>query len=577
MRASFKHYGFVSACKQSARSRLALTVLVLGSSCGVLIAEERVDLQVVHRIKAEAFNDSKVMDHLFYLTDANGPRLTGSPGWDSAAAWAMAALKQYGLEQVHLEPWGPFSRGWSYSRCELRLNAPTSAPLHGTPMAWCAGTQGPVRGQVIATPLLREDETGRDLDITTLRERITEYRQLWKGKLHGKVILLGRLRDFHQPAEAASQRLDEKGLASMIEEPELMPGPKPGWIPDSLPRDPKKRRLLFRHLPLEMMADYWLRKEKVYDGLNDFLQKEGVAVVLKNDERGAGGLVFSESASSLAPHAPVPPPTIVLAPEQFNRLWRLTEKDIPAEVELNLAVSFIDSPKTANVIAEIPGAGRSNEIVMLGGHLDSWHAGTGATDNGAGCAVVMEAVRILKTLDLKMDRTVRMALWSGEEQGLYGSRAYVRQHFGDPLTMSIQPEHAKLCGYFNLDNGSGKIRGIHLQENDMMRPIFESWFTPFKDLAAGTITIRDTGGTDHLSFDALGLPGFQFIQDPLDYGTRTHHSELDVFDHAEPGDLMQASAIMASFVYNAANRSELLPRKPLPEALAPKPADSPEP
>ena len=286
--------------------------------------------------------------------------------------------------------------------------------------------------------------------------------------------------------------------------------------------------------------------------------------------RGAGGTVFAEAASSQKPDAPLAPPTLKLAPEHFNRLWRLVEKSVPVELELDLAASFVDSPRIANVIAEIPGGNKKEEVVMLGAHLDSWHAGTGATDNGAGCAVIMEALRILKALDLKMDRTVRLALWSGEEQGLYGSRAYVREHFGDPITMSLKPEHARLCGYLNLDNGTGKIRGIHLQGNDMMRPIFESWFAPFKDLGAGTITIRDTGGTDHLSFDAVGLPGFQFIQDPLDYGSRTHHSELDVYDHAEPGDLMQASAVLASFVYNAAMRENMLPRKPLPKPLPPK-------
>ena len=322
------------------------------------------------------------------------------------------------------------------------------------------------------------------------------------------------------------------------------------------------------------MADYWERSDRVFDSLNKFLREEGAVAVLRTDKRGAGGMVFSEAASSQSPNAPIPPPTIVLAPEHFNRLWRLIEKGVTVEVELSLAVSFIDSPRTANVVAEIPGGSKKVEVVMLGGHLDSWHAGTGATDNGAGCAVVLEAFRILKALDLKMDRTVRLALWSGEEQGLYGSRAYVREHFADPVTMAVKPEHARLCGYFNLDNGSGKIRGVHLQGNDMMRPLFEAWFAPFKDLGAGTISIRDTGGTDHLSFDEVGLPGFQFIQDPLDYSSRTHHSELDVYDHAEPGDLMQASAIMASLVYNAANRPEMLPRKPLPKPLPPKPSDS---
>jgi Zn-dependent M28 family amino/carboxypeptidase len=204
---------------------------------------------------------------------------------------------------------------------------------------------------------------------------------------------------------------------------------------------------------------------------------------------------------------------------------------------------------------------------MIGAHFDSWHTGTGATDNGAGSAVMMEVMRVLKTLNLKMDRTVRIGLWSGEEQGLYGSTAYVKEHFGEPERMQLTSQHAKLDVYFNLDNGSGKIRGIYLQGNDAERPIFEQWFAPFRDLGAGTISIRDTGGTDHLSFDAVGLPGFQFIQDPLAYSTINHHSDMDVYDHAQGPDLMQASAIIASFVYNAANRAEMMPRKPLPAAV----------
>jgi hypothetical protein len=530
---------------------------------------ESVDLGAVHRIKTEAFNNSKVMDHLFYLTDANGPRLTGSPGWESAANWAIGTLKQYGLEQVHLEPWGPCSRSWSYSGFELAMTKPVFARLHGVPKAWCAGTEGSVHGPVIAAPLLHADEKSGDLDIAAIGERIAEFREKWKDKLRGKIILLGQPREFTEPTEAESNRLDEKKLATLTQEADLAPGSKPAWMPDHLPRDPKKRALLSRHLPLEMEADYWERRVRAYEPLNAFLKEQGVVAVLETDSRGAGGVVFSEAAA--LPDASPPPPIVALAPEQWNRLWRLQEKNLPVEVELNLTVSSVNSPTTANVVAEIPGGAKKDELVMLGAHLDSWHAGTGATDNGAGCAVAIEAVRILEALHLKLDRTVRLALWSGEEQGLYGSRAYVRDHFADPLTMVVKPEHAKLCSYFNLDNGTGKIRGIHLQDNDMARPIFEAWFAPFKDLGADTITIRSTGGTDHLSFDAVGLPGFQFIQDPLDYGTRTHHSELDVYDHAQPGDLMQASAIMASFVYNAANRAEMLPRKPLPEPLPSKP------
>jgi Zn-dependent M28 family amino/carboxypeptidase len=241
---------------------------------------------------------------------------------------------------------------------------------------------------------------------------------------------------------------------------------------------------------------------------------------------------------------------------------------LPVELEVNVVNhDYADGATVYNTIGEIAGTDKADEVVMLGAHLDSWHAGTGATDNAAGCAVMLEAMRILKTLQLPLDRTVRLALWTGEEQGIYGSRAYVKSHFADPVTMSVLPDHAKLAGYFNVDNGTGKIRGVYLQGNDMVRPIFESWLAPFRDLGATTLSIRNTGGTDHQSFDDLGLPGFQFIQDPLDYGSRTHHSNLDVYDHIVPADLMQASAILASFVYDAATRPDRLPRKPLPKPL----------
>ncbi|MGH8336182.1 MAG: M20/M25/M40 family metallo-hydrolase, partial [Gammaproteobacteria bacterium] len=246
---------------------------------------------------------------------------------------------------------------------------------------------------------------------------------------------------------------------------------------------------------------------------------------------------------------------------------RLVEHKVPVKLGFDIQVEFLDKPADAvNIVAELEGRGKKDELVMVGGHLDSWHGGTGATDNAAGCAVAMEAMRILKTLNLPMDRTIRMVLWVGEEEGLLGSQAYVKQHFADPAVMEVKPEQAKVSGYFNLDNGSGKIRGVYLQGNDRMRPIFDAWFAPFKDLGAGTVSIRNTGSTDHVSFDAVGIPGFQFIQDPLEYGTVTHHSNMDLFDHAQGGDLMEASAIMASFLYNAAAHPEMLPRKPLPAA-----------
>jgi carboxypeptidase Q len=265
-----------------------------------------------------------------------------------------------------------------------------------------------------------------------------------------------------------------------------------------------------------------------------------------------------------------------MAPEHYNRLVRLVEKKVPTELELDVDARFNDdTPDGYNVVAEIPGHKKRDEVVMLGGHLDSWHAGTGATDNGAGSAVVLEAFRILKTLNLPMDRTVRLALWGGEEQGLFGSRGYVLTHFGDPVTMALKPEHQKLSGYFNLDNGSGKIRGVYLQGNDAVRPMFRRWIAPFADLGASTLTLSNTGGTDHSSFDSVGLPGFQFIQDPIEYWSRTHHSNADVFDRAQAEDLKQASVILAAFAYDAAMADEKLPRKPPPPTDSPRPTTVP--
>jgi Zn-dependent M28 family amino/carboxypeptidase len=293
-----------------------------------------------------------------------------------------------------------------------------------------------------------------------------------------------------------------------------------------------------------------------------------------SESRGEGGTIFAQSGGPYDPKKPVAVPGVVLMPEQYNRIARLLDHKIPVKLEFNIDNDIDEShPDCFNVIGEIPGSGKhKDEIVMLGAHFDSWHGGTGATDNGAGSAVMMEAVRVLKAANLTLDRTVRIALWGGEEEGLLGSRAYVKERFGDRETMKLTADHAKLAGYFNYDNGTGKIRGVYLQGNDMMRPIFEAWLEPFKDMGASTISIRNTGGTDHLSFDAVGLPGFQFIQDPMDYDTRTHHSNMDVYDRIQAGDLMQASTIIASFVYNTANRPEMLPRKPLPKPQPEHPA-----
>jgi carboxypeptidase Q len=499
---------------------LALSAIV------VLAAEETVNLAIVHRIKTEAFENSNVMDHMFYLTDVHGPRLTNSPGYRAAADWAAGRLKEYGLVNVKLEKWGPFGRGWSYSKFAAHLLRPAYAPLIGFPLAWTPGTNGPLNGEPVLAVLKKEEDL-----------------QKYKGKLKGKIVLIDAPRELPPHMKAQASRYQEADLAALLKAPD--PTPKKPPEPDREAR------------------------RKFANKRNQFLRDEGVLVALTTGYNGDGGTVFATSGGTRDKKDPTPPPMAALTPEHYNRIVRLLDKKIPVQLEIEIQARFYDdSPDSFNVIAEVPGGKKKDELVMMGAHLDSWHAGTGATDNAAGSAVVMEAARVLKALNVTMDRTVRLALWGGEEQGLLGSKAYVKEHFADPETMVLGSEHSKLSAYFNFDNGTGKIRGIYLQGNDMVRPIFEAWLAPFRDLGAATLSIRDTRGTDHLSFDAVGLPGFQFIQDPVEYATRTHHSNMDVYDHIQASDLMEASAIMASFVYHAAMRPEMLPRKPLPK---PKP------
>jgi len=504
----------------------------------LLTGEEKVDLAVVNRIRNEAFADSKVMDTMFYLTDVYGPRLTNSPNFRAAGDWAVKRLTDYGLVNVKEEKWGPFGRGWQCKYFEAHMVEPRFSSLMGIPLAWTEGTNGSITGEPIVATIRAE----ADLD-------------KWKGKLRGKIVMTSEPREFALPMEAEGRRYSESELAAEAQAPDPgRSGPLNSTRRSSnAPPMTREERLRFQN--------------KFYQ----FMKDEGVLLTLSESANGAGGAIFASAGGSYDPKRPTAVPGVGLMPEQYNRIARLLEHKVPVTLEFNIQNEMSnDNPESFNIVGEIPGTGpHKDELVMLGAHFDSWHGGTGATDNAAGSAVMIEAVRILESLKTPMDRTVRIALWGGEEEGLLGSRAYVTEHFGDPKTMKLTSEQAKLSGYFNYDNGTGKIRGVYLQGNDMMRPIFETWFAPFKDLGATTISIRNTGGTDHLSYDAVGLPGFQFIQDPLDYETRTHHSNMDVYDRIQPGDLMQASAIIASFVYNTAMRPEMLPRKPLP---APQPA-----
>lgn len=564
---------------------ILLTVLISlasGVAVGAQGPQEKFDQAAVDKIKEEGMKHSQVMDVLSYLTDVPGARLTGSPNIKAAQNWAKTKLAEWGLQNAHLEAWGPFGRGWSLEGFSASLVKPNYAPLIAHPKAWSPGTNGVLRAQ----PVYFDAKTEADL---------VKY----KGKLKGAIVLLNEAREVKAHFEAPGRRQSDEDLLRLANaEPPAPGGPGGG----------RNFRITDAQRAAQALANKkWL-----------MLQDEGAALVLEPG-RGDGGTMFVQSATLAYPQdfprdkqktirdkdAPPIVPQVVVAVEHYNRLIRMIQRGAPVELEFNVSTKFYDQDlMSANVIAEIPGTDLKDEIVMLGAHFDSWHSGTGATDNAAGSAVCMEAVRILQSLGLKPRRTIRIGLWSGEEQGLLGSRAYVSEHFAKrlgpeprfgppapgatqepqpPPQFEIKAEHEKFAGYFNLDNGTGKIRGIYMQGNEEVRPIFRAWFAPFKDmigaaaapasepqagqqrnLPVATLSISNTGGTDHLSYDAVGLPGFQFIQDPIEYDTRTHHSNMDVYDRIQDDDMKQAATIMAAFVYNTAMRDKKLPRKAMP-------------
>ena len=527
-----------------------------------LVAQDSVDLGLVNRIKTEAFDHSKVMEDLYYLTDVYGPRLTASPEFEQAAKWAMERLRQYGVSNVHTERWGPFGRSWSVRQYAVEMTEPRYALLDAVPLAWSAPTNGVVTGELVMAPLqmsFREDPKKRESEFEA-------YKSKWTGKLRGKIVLLNEPRTPQEQTKPQFHRFTDAELQNLAKAPEPSAKLTIKTLDDlKWPQNPEDVTKFFAALPSEITEQLYERYNRLKTERGAFFAKEGAVGILLEDERAHEGMVFAEAAGSYKSADPLAPPTFVITSEQYDRIARTLEKKSPVHVRFNLNATVSDKDVDGlNIIGEIPGGAKKDEVVMIGGHFDSWHSGVGATDNGAGSAVMMEVMRILKSLNLKLDRTVRIALWGGEEQGLLGSREYVKQHFADPKVMKTSPEYAKLSGYFNLDNGSGKIRGVYLQGHDAMRPLFERWLAPFRDQGVTTITIRNTGGTDHLSFNAVGLPGFQFIQDPLDYGTITHHSSMDTYDHAIPADLMQAAAVIATCVYEAANRPDMLPRREPP-------------
>ncbi|HEY7543278.1 MAG TPA: M20/M25/M40 family metallo-hydrolase [Blastocatellia bacterium] len=510
------------------KKRISILLLFIFVFSPLARAEERVDEQIIARIKTEGFQNSQAMETLFYLTDVYGPRLTNSPNLKAASEWARDQMKKWGMENAQLEPWGTFGKGWSVKKYSAEMSEPQYMNLIAYPKAWSPSTNGTVAGKPILVEVKSKDD-------------FVKYR----GKLRGMIVLNGKPQATRGGFAPDATRLTDGDLAKQSQA--INPGePKSYWEEEK----------------------EWLEILTKQREIIKFFRDEGVAVLLEASVRDHA-VVRAQGFYDFNPEDNLP--SFVLAREHYGRIARLLEKNIPVKLEFNLQSVFHGEDTTGyNVVAEIPGTdpGLKDEVVMIGGHLDSWHSGTGATDNAAGCAVMMEAARILKAIGVHPRRTIRVALWTGEEQDYYGSLGYVKKHFGDPRTMQLKAEHAKLAAYFNLDNGTGRIRGVNLQGNEAVRPIFEAWLRPFNYLGAQTLATLNSGGTDHMSFDAVGLPGFQFIQDPIDYSSRTHHTNVDTYEYVIEDDLKVSAVIVASFVYHAAMRDEMLPRKPLPRPHA---------
>src|SRR5271167_3153260 len=514
---------------------------------------ENIDLGMYARIREEGLTHSHIMEYASALSDDIGPRLTGSPNMAKANAWTRDQLAAMGCVNAHLEDWGEFGMGWQQLNTWVRMTSPDTAVFIAQAAPWSPSTNGAVTGQA----LWMEVKDEKDFD-------------KYKGKVAGKIILWGAMRDVPPVDKPLWTRLDDTELKKLTEYP-------------LKPRGQDFIQQYMKRLELRQTVGKFLADE------------HALAVVLPSrDGRnggGSGGTIFDDNGASFQweaykrEHAN-PLPMVVMAIENYGRVYRLLKAHVPVTIEMNVDTKFTgDHEHGYDTIAEIPGTDPKlkDEVVMLGGHLDSWAAGTGATDNGAGTVVAMEVMRILNTLQVKPRRTIRVALWTGEEQGEFGSYGYVKQHFGNvPLStapdqlklpewmrkpagaVQLKPEQQKISGYFNVDNGSGKIRGVYLQENATIAPIFAQWIEPLKDIGVTTLTMRNTGGTDHEAFDGIGIPGFQFIQDPLDYGSRTHHSNMDTYERLQPEDLAQAAVVEAIFLYNTAMRDQMLPRKPLP-------------
>jgi carboxypeptidase Q len=508
------------------RSRLSAVVLLcLCAAVSPLAAQERIDAEAIARIREEGFERSRVLETAIRLSDLNGPRLAGSPGYLRAAAWARAELEGWGVE-ARLEPWGRRGLGWEIERFSVEMTAPYYLKLHAIPKAWSTSTEGAVAGEPLLVRIAGEEDFER-----------------YRGRLRGRIVLNGALVPVRDRWTAPAVRWTEAQLDSLARVP--APAGGPTYREDQ---------------------DEWEAMLAARERIEAFYAEEGVALVVEGSANPVALRVTGHVSYTTDPRGRVP--AVVIGRSQFNQLVRMLEAGVPVRLECAVRTRFAAGDSLGyNVIGEIRGSDRRlrSQVVMMGGHLDSWHVGTGATDNAAGVAVVMEAMRILRATGLQPRRTVRVALWDGEEQeDFHGSRGYVRRHFGDPDTGASGPGHGLLSGYFNVDNGTGRIRGIFAQGNRAAAPVFRELLAPFADLDAATVSLAGAGSTDHIPFDAVGLPAFQFIQDRIDYSARTHHTSLDRADYLLEDDLKQAAVVLAALVYHVAMRDERLPREPLP-------------
>ena len=545
------------------RRALLIALLPLSSA----FAQEKVDTPTIERIKNEEMTNSHVMEIMSWLSDVYGPRLTWSPNIMRARDWAVGEMKQWGLANVHVEPWDtPVGLGWQNQRFSFMATAPVPFIVEAVPQAWSGSTAGTATGKAMMV------EAGC----------LAELKERYAGKVKGAFILASAPRNEPVNAFAATARRYTDSALAVMQAAQPAAADGRGGRGGGRGGAPQRSATCQRQFERDSIAAASARGGRGGGrggfgaaGLNfgdtatvRWFQQQGISAILLPDQTHVGGDIGTNNGASRAPGAPRVP-AVHVAQESYGRIARMVEKNVPVTLELNMQNKFYPENKASfNIIGEIPGTDPQlkDEVVMIGAHFDSWHSGTGATDNGAGSGVMLEAMRLLKTLDLKPRRTIRIGLWTGEEQGLLGSRAYVARHFGvaDSTGFHATAEQKTFAAYFNVDNGSGKIRGVYLQGIEAERPIFDAWMVPFKGMGMNTLTISNTGGTDHLSYIAAGLPGFQFIQDPLDYGNVTHHTNQDVYERLQPDDMKFNSAVVASFAWQAAQRDEKLPRPPEP-------------